>query len=74
MGTPGVNVEQKDQAVLEWAGALGHVFVVVLGETERHAGLETMSLRAARDYATKAAGPRNPAIYRKTANGWKRTA
>lgn len=28
----------------------------------------------ARDYATKAAGAQNPAIYRQTAKGWKRTA
>lgn len=65
----------SDEVVLKYAGALGHQYVVVRGaEGDRSAGLETSSLDSARNYATKEAGVLNPAIYRKTAKGWKRTA
>lgn len=64
-----------DEVVLKYAGALGHQFVVVRGKDgDRSAGLETDSLDRARDYATQEAGERNPAIYRRSAKGWKRTA
>lgn len=65
----------NDETALKYAGALGHIFVVVRGaDGARSAGMETMSLKDARDYAAKEAGASNPAIYRKTAKGWKRTA